>query len=232
MPQPELALIGNCAVASLVNPEVRHVWFCFPRLDGKPIFSTLANGTEPESGFTDVQMAADASINEEPDGLCKRFLHETQTCWCDWALALAIPFEWQDAVIRAATSLPETRDTARNWDYRHSWLRESYFTVNVLSQLGATHTMEYFVRIPMNAVVSQSAAEIGVLSAMNECYLDTLKFADERLLRSGFVLRYNDIDPGSGELWGNFQQPNSQVGTILSAHCLSRTWELGLWHAS
>ena len=60
--------------------------------------------------------------------------------------ALAIPFEWQDDVIRAAitlklnayddtgaimaamtTSIPEAPATGRNWDYRYCWLRDALF---------------------------------------------------------------------------------------------------------
>lgn len=596
MPQLELAPIGNCAIASLIDAQARHVWFCFPRLDGDPLFNALVNGKDPESGFMDIVVegfcessrsyihnspiletilktssgealrvidfaprferygrsfrppmlvrriepitgrpritlrirptfdygatkptitfgsnhvrysgsrdvlrvtadigpsyylneagflldrpislfiGADENINEEPDGLSKRFLHETQSYWSDWARALAIPFEWQDAVIRAAmalklcsyeetgaivaaltTSLPEAPNTARNWDYRYCWLRDSYFTVNALNRLGATHTMEYFVRFLLDAVVSQKAKDlnplyvismrgdltewkaealagfqgmgpvrignaaasqeqndcfgsivlsaaqlfwdervatpgnadlyqrlkplgdaalkkalapdsgvweyrtrngihtysaamcwaaahrlgliaarigedadavhwkeradalkseilkravtrdgwisgalgedvadasvlllpqIGLVSATCEAFQKTLSVTEDKLLQNGFVLRYNeaddfglpataflvctnwyidalalagkrdharelfenlltrrnaaglfseDIDPKNNELWGNFPQTYSQVGTILTAHRLSRTWEQGLWHAS
>ena len=54
MKQLDLGVIGNCAVASLIDAEARHVWFCFPRLDGDPLFNALVNGTEPEDGFMDI----------------------------------------------------------------------------------------------------------------------------------------------------------------------------------
>jgi hypothetical protein len=50
--------------------------------------------------------------------------------------------------------------------------------------------------------------------------------------RNHFGLLSEDIDPVSGELWGNFPQTYSQVGLILCAMRLSRTWEEGLWRAS
>lgn len=50
--------------------------------------------------------------------------------------------------------------------------------------------------------------------------------------RNHLGLLSEDIDPLTGELWGNFPQTYSQVGLILSAMRLSRTWEEGLWHAS
>ncbi len=75
-----------------------------------------------------------------------------------------IPFEWQDAVIRAAitlklnayddtgaivaamtTSIPEAAGSRRNWDYRYCWLRDGYFVVDALNRLGATDTMERYL---------------------------------------------------------------------------------------
>lgn len=50
--------------------------------------------------------------------------------------------------------------------------------------------------------------------------------------RNHLGLLSEDIDPHTGELWGNFPQTYSQVGLILSAMRLSRSWEEGLWHAS
>ena len=49
----DLALIGNCRVAALVDPQARVVWWCFPRFDGDPVFCRLLSGNE-EKGFTDV----------------------------------------------------------------------------------------------------------------------------------------------------------------------------------
>ncbi len=37
----ELGIIGNCAIAALVNPTGSIVWSCFPRLDGDPMFCAL-----------------------------------------------------------------------------------------------------------------------------------------------------------------------------------------------
>jgi GH15 family glucan-1,4-alpha-glucosidase len=49
----------------------------------------------------------------------------------------------------------------------------------------------------------------------------------ERLLarRNRLGLLSEDIDPGGGELWGNFPQTYSMVGIINSALRLSRQWE-------
>jgi len=49
----DLALIGNCRIAALVNPTGRIVWWCYPRFDSDPVFSRLLAGDE-EKGFCDI----------------------------------------------------------------------------------------------------------------------------------------------------------------------------------
>jgi len=106
----------------------------------------------------------DQTIEESPLALATRFLDETRDYWEEWVRSLAIPFEWQEAVIRAAislklctyedtgavlaaltTSLPESPGSGRNWDYRYCWLRDSYFVIQALNRLGATRTMEGYL---------------------------------------------------------------------------------------
>ena len=47
--------------------------------------------------------------------------------------------------------------------------------------------------------------------------------------RNHVGLLSEDIDPRTGQLWGNFPQTYSLVGLILSAMRLSRSWEEGFW---
>jgi GH15 family glucan-1,4-alpha-glucosidase len=49
----DLAVIGNCRTAALLDTKARLVWWCFPRFDGDPLFSRLLAGEE-EKGFSDV----------------------------------------------------------------------------------------------------------------------------------------------------------------------------------
>ena len=49
----DLAVIGNCRIAAMIDCNARIVWWCFPRLDGDPVFSRLVSGRE-EKGFADV----------------------------------------------------------------------------------------------------------------------------------------------------------------------------------
>ncbi|MFA7440949.1 MAG: glycoside hydrolase family 15 protein [Sphingomonadaceae bacterium] len=84
--------------------------------------------------------------------------------WQEWVRQLAIPLEWQDAVIRAAiglklcqheetgaivaaltTSIPEHAGSTRNWDYRYCWIRDAYYTVQALNRLGALDVLEDYL---------------------------------------------------------------------------------------
>jgi GH15 family glucan-1,4-alpha-glucosidase len=119
-------------------------------------------------------LGADETIHEAAGEVGRHFLEATTRYWQEWARNLAIPFEWQEAVIRAAitlklnayedtgaiiaamtTSIPEAAGSGRNWDYRYCWLRDGYFVVNALNRLGATHMMErhlaYIINIAANS---------------------------------------------------------------------------------
>jgi GH15 family glucan-1,4-alpha-glucosidase len=116
-------------------------------------------------------LGPDETLQDRVADVGARFLAETTVYWRDWVRSLAIPFEWQDAVIRSAitlklnvfedtgaiiaavtTSIPEAADSSRNWDYRFCWLRDAYFVVNALNRLGATQTMERYLGFIRNVV--------------------------------------------------------------------------------
>ncbi len=299
----DLAVIGNSALAALIDRAGRHVWCCFPRLDGDPLFCALLDGREePQAGFFEValeglaastqryvgntaivetiltdrdgaglriidfaprfrragrmfrpamlmrriepltgrprvrvrlrprfangtqrpvttmgsnhvryvhgdqaiRLTTDAAVSyvteEEPfivaaqlhfvigpdEGpatavgtLVREFHDETADYWTEWARYLSVPFEWQDAVIRAAitlklcsfeetgaivaaltTSIPEAPHSGRNWDYRYCWLRDAYFVVHALNRLGATRTMEEFIGFITNVAALDPGGQL------------------------------------------------------------------------
>lgn len=300
-----LAVIGNCSVASLVEAGGRHNWFCFPRLDGDPVFCALVGGRTAENGFMDVEVrdfagstqsyipntpvlettlsdksgaslklvdfaprferygrtfrppllvrrivplqgrprirvrikprfnygavagavnigsnhvrfagpnstlrvttdmptsyvldetefvldrplslfvGADEPIPENPETLAQSFLAETILYWQRWVRGLSLPFEWQEEVIRSAitlklcsyedtgaivaaltTSIPEAPNTQRNWDYRFCWMRDAFFTVGALNRLGATRTMEGFIRFVVDAALRDDDVTVAPL---------------------------------------------------------------------
>lgn len=105
-----------------------------------------------------------APVEEALPALCERFLSETQRYWQRWVKHCNIPPLHQDVVIRSAlvlklhcfedtgaivaamtTSLPEAPGSARNWDYRYCWLRDSYYVLGALRLLGHFEERERFV---------------------------------------------------------------------------------------
>jgi hypothetical protein len=40
-PDLNLAVIGNCQIAALIDANGTIVWACLPRMDGDPVFSSL-----------------------------------------------------------------------------------------------------------------------------------------------------------------------------------------------
>ena len=124
-------------------------------------------------------LGPDETVNGSVGEIGRHFADETASHWREWVRMLAIPFEWQDAVIRAAitlqlnvfedtgaivaavtTSVPESPNSGRNWDYRFCWIRDAYFVVNALNRLGATRTMERYLAFILNIVAD---AEDGTL---------------------------------------------------------------------
>jgi GH15 family glucan-1,4-alpha-glucosidase len=302
-----LAVIGNCQIAALIDATGSIVWACLPRLDGDPVFCALLNGDAPGGRFaiamqdathirqqyvrntavvetihegagasvrvtdfcprfarheriyrpsmiiriveavagkpvirvglqplagygraaprvtfsshavrfaagdlsyrvtTDASLTAiheqrpfvltgaltfilgdDEPINEAPAAFGRTHLEQTRRYWELWVRDLAIPVDYQEAVIRAAvtlklctfedtgavlaaltTSIPEAPDTIRNWDYRFCWLRDSYYTVHALSRLGATQTMEAYLHFIHNMHVRAPASELQPIYGMS-----------------------------------------------------------------
>ena len=125
-------------------------------------------------------LGPDESLTQAIDGFGANMLDETITYWREWVRYLALPVEWQDDVIRAAitlklcqdegtgailaaptTSIPESSGSQRNWDYRYCWLRDAAFVVRALNRLGATKSMEQYLRYLFNIATSD-----GVLQPM------------------------------------------------------------------
>jgi len=62
----------------------------------------------------------------------------------------------------ATTSLPEKIGGSRNWDYRFSWIRDSYFTIRSFSELGYHKEADGFRRF-VERTAAGSAEEVQVL---------------------------------------------------------------------
>ena len=121
-------------------------------------------------------LGPDETLQESPAALAREFLGATLSYWQEWVRTLAVPADWQEAVIRSAitlklctyedtgavlaaltTSIPEAPFSTRNWDYRYCWLRDSYFVVQTLNRLGATRTMEAYLHYIDHIIASSTA---------------------------------------------------------------------------
>jgi len=116
-------------------------------------------------------LGADESLSDGTAAVARAFQEHTEAHWRQWTRRLAIPPEWQDAVMRAAitlklctfeetgaifaamtTSIPEAPTSGRNWDYRYCWLRDAFFVVRALNSLSEVDTMEHYLRYLANIV--------------------------------------------------------------------------------
>jgi GH15 family glucan-1,4-alpha-glucosidase len=337
-PSLDLAVIGNGAIAALIDRNASILWSCWPRIDGDPIFCALVDGDSPGGGFFSIELDEEAQPEQsylrntaitrtvlrgqsgasfqitdfaprfrrfhrvfrppmivrriEPiEGLCRirircrprmnygecvaervqgsnhvryttsfgavrltsdapatciaqeagfilshpitlilhadeafddsisdlgrQFQDYTEDYWLNWVRTLNVPFEWQEQVIRAAitlqlcayedtggivaaltTSIPESLGTARNWDYRYCWIRDSFHTVQALNRVGATGTMERFIDYVTNVIALEQKPRLKPVysivpeSSVDEFEASSLKgFQGHRPVRVGNAAR-------------------------------------------
>ncbi|HTO73204.1 MAG TPA: glycoside hydrolase family 15 protein, partial [Gemmatimonadales bacterium] len=144
-----------------------------------PVTQVLEEASFFVDGSLTLLLGPDETLQGSVAAVGRHFFEETLAYWRDWVRSLGIPFEWQDAVIRAAitlelnvfedtgavvaamtTSIPEAAGSGRNWDYRYCWLRDAYFVVNALNSLGTTRTMERYMAFILNVVADAGQAEL------------------------------------------------------------------------
>jgi len=145
-----------------------------------------------------VVLGPDESLDTGVAAYAGMALARTRSYWREWVRYLSIPLDWQDAVIRSAitlklcqyedtgaivaavtTSIPEAPHSTRNWDYRYCWLRDAAFTVRALNRLGATRSMEEYLRYIFNLAAGddgglQPLYGIGFETELAEEEIDSL----------------------------------------------------------
>lgn len=131
-------------------------------------------------------LGPDESFTTSLEETARAFHERTRAYWGDWARALSIPYEWQNAVIRAAitlklstfeetgaivaamtTSIPEAAGSQRNWDYRLCWLRDAYFVVHALNRLSATRTLERYLGYINNIAANSEGGDLQPLYGLS-----------------------------------------------------------------
>jgi GH15 family glucan-1,4-alpha-glucosidase len=127
-------------------------------------------------------LGPDESLSGGIEETAREFEEQTSLHWLRWTRALALPLQWQDAVIRSAitlklcqyeetgaivaamtTSIPEAPGSQRNWDYRYCWLRDAFFVVRALNGLAELGTLEDYLRWLHNVVRSAEAGHVQPL---------------------------------------------------------------------
>jgi len=144
------------------------------RLNTSAPITYVADGTWfTLHGPLSLMLGPDETLAGSIDDTAREFEEQTALYWRHWTRRLAVPLEWQDAVIRAAitlklcqyeetgaivaamtTSIPEAPGSGRNWDYRYCWLRDAFFVVRALNSLAEVGTMESYLQWLDNAVRS------------------------------------------------------------------------------
>jgi GH15 family glucan-1,4-alpha-glucosidase len=164
-----------------------HLRFVMPaltlRLNTSVPLTYLIDGTwfvlaEPVS----LLLGPDETLAAGIDDTARAFEEQTSLYWRHWSRSLAVPLEWQDAVIRAAitlklcqfeetgaivaamtTSIPEAPNSGRNWDYRFCWLRDAFFVVRALNSLAEVATMEGYMNWLYNVVRGTESGHVQPL---------------------------------------------------------------------
>lgn len=141
----------------------------------------------------------DETVTEGVGHLAADWYERTKRYWQRWVRSLAIPPDWQEAVIRAAitlklcvyeetggvvaaltTSVPEHEGSMRNWDYRFCWIRDAYFSVTALNRLASMGSLEHYMRYVRNIVAHSKGGHIqpvygiGLEADLSESLVETL----------------------------------------------------------
>jgi len=127
-----------------------------------------------------------APIEEPLAPLASRFRDETIAYWRGWVRHTNIPADYQSDVIRSAlalklhcfedtgaivaamtTSIPESPDSGRTWDYRYCWLRDAYYVLGAFRLLGHFEERDKFVEYLINITAAHPHLDLSPLYRIN-----------------------------------------------------------------
>ncbi len=132
------------------------------------------------TGRRHIALTWGAPVEEPLPALCTRFLEDTVRYWRRWVKHCNVPPEFQQEVIRSAlclklhcyedtgaivaattTSLPEAPASGRTWDYRHCWLRDSYYVLDALRLLGQFEEREAFLHFLLDVTAGSPGLDLS-----------------------------------------------------------------------
>ena len=146
-------------------------------------------------GPVSLLLGPDETLTGGIEETARDFEEATSLHWRHWTHRLALPLEWQDAVIRAAitlklcqyeetgaivaamtTSIPEAAHSGRNWDYRYCWLRDAFFVVRALNGLSEVGTMESYLNWLYNVIRSAPDGRVRTLASGEQGWPRSIRF--------------------------------------------------------
>ena len=113
-------------------------------------------------------------LEAELEETVENFLIKTKKYWRGWIKSTSIPDIYQKEIIRSAlvlklhqyedtggiiasgtTSLPEFDKSTRNWDYRYTWIRDSYYTLTAFNSIGHFEELEKYFQFIENIIAHE-----------------------------------------------------------------------------
>lgn len=115
------------------------------------------------------------------------FLEKTRKYWLQWVKTMSIPSVFQEPMIRSAlvlklhqyedtggiiasgtTSLPESPQSGRTWDYRYCWLRDTYYVLKAFNDVGHFEELEKYFNYVQNLMWRETPAVHPVYSVTGD----------------------------------------------------------------
>jgi len=153
------------------------------------------------------------------------FLTKTHNYWVNWVKSTSIPDIYQDEVIRSAlvlklhqyedtgaviaagsTSLPESDQSHRNWDYRYCWMRDTYYTLNAFNNIGHFEELEKYFAFIQNVMLNEKQRIKPLYTISGDLV------PDEKILLLEGYLKNKPVRIGNNAI---YQTQNDVYGQIL-----------------
>lgn len=148
-------------------------------------------------------------VHESVEHTVESCLRKTQTYWEHWVFRTTIGHFYQKQVIRSAlilkihqfedtgaiiasstTSLPEAPGSIRTWDYRYCWLRDAYYTLKALHNIGHYDELIGYANYVQNIAISETTGLQPVYAIsgdyeLTERHLDLPGYLGHQPVREG-----------------------------------------------